>query len=105
RCQPELALTSRATALGLDTPDLLSATERQTIVSRLRPTFTSLHYGDPGFGQLAGRTATEIRTGADDGAEMGAFRFLKSPQRESNLRGALGEYLRFGFEAGIFYVT
>jgi len=30
---------------------------------------------------------------------------LKQPQRESNLRIALDEYLRFGLEAGIFFVT
>jgi hypothetical protein len=72
---------------------------------RVRPQFTSLRYGDPGYGQLALRTATEIRTGADDEAEMGAFHELYQPQRETNLRVRLAEYLRFGLEAGIFYVT
>ena len=33
---------------------------------------------------------------------MGAFEFLKQPQREANLRDALDEYLRFGLEAGPF---
>jgi hypothetical protein len=51
------------------------------------------------------RTATEIREGADDEAEMGAFHELFEPQRETNLRVRLDEYLRFGLEAGIFYVT
>lgn len=72
---------------------------------RVRPQFTSLRYGDPGYGQLAQRTAVEIRTGADDEAEMGAFHKLYQPQRETNLRVRLEEYLRFGLEAGIFYVT
>ena len=36
---------------------------------------------------------------------MGAFHDLYQPQRETNLRVALDEYLRFGLEAGIFYVT
>jgi hypothetical protein len=36
---------------------------------------------------------------------MGVFNQLKQPQREANLRTALEEYLRFGLEAGIFYVT
>lgn len=72
---------------------------------RVRPQFTSLRYGDPGYGQLALRTAAEIRTGADDEAEMGAFHELFQPQRETNLRVRLAEYLRFGLEAGIFYVT
>ena len=72
---------------------------------RVRPQFTSLRYGDPGYGQLALRTAEEIREGADDEAEMGAFHELFEPQRETNLRIRLDEYLRFGLEAGVFYVT
>lgn len=71
----------------------------------MRPQFTSLRYGDPGYAQLSRRTAQAIRTGADDDAEMGAFHDLYQPQRESNLRTRLDEYLRFGLEAGIFYAT
>jgi hypothetical protein len=36
---------------------------------------------------------------------MGAFEFLKQPQREANLRDALAEYLRVGLEATLVYVT
>jgi hypothetical protein len=72
---------------------------------RVRPQFTSLRYSDPGYGQLALRTAPEIRKGADDEAEMGAFHELYEPQRETNLRIRLDEYLRFGLEAGVFYGT
>jgi hypothetical protein len=36
---------------------------------------------------------------------MGVFGILEQPQREANLKAALEEYLRFGLEAGIFYVT
>ena len=79
--------------------------ENEDDALRVRPQFTSLRYGDPGYGQLALRTAAEIRAGADDEAEMGAFHELFEPQRETNLRVRLDEYLRFGLEAGIFYVT
>ena len=72
---------------------------------RVRPQFTSLRYGDPGYGQLSVRCAAEIRTGADDESEMGAFHDLYQPQRETNLRVRLDEYLRFGLEAGIFYAS
>jgi hypothetical protein len=51
------------------------------------------------------RAREEIRAGADDGAEMGAFHLLFEPQREKNLRLRLDEYLRFGLEAGIFYAS
>jgi hypothetical protein len=64
-----------------------------------------VRYGDPGYGQLASRVATEIREGADDEAEMGAFHELFESQRETNLQIRLDEYLRFGLEAGVFHVT
>jgi hypothetical protein len=73
--------------------------------ARVRPQFTSLLYGDPAYGQLSRSCAVEIREGADDEAEMGAFHDLYGPQRESNLRVRLGEYLRFGLDAGVFYAS
>jgi hypothetical protein len=36
---------------------------------------------------------------------MGAFEFLKQPQRAANLQDALAEYLRFGLQASVIYVT
>lgn len=72
---------------------------------RLWPVCTSLRYGDPGYCQLSQRTASEVRQGADDEAEMGAFHDLFQPQRETNLLVRLKEYLRFGLEAGIFYAS
>lgn len=94
RCQPDLALTG-----------ITDHTAQSAIRARLTPQFTSTQYGAPGFAQLTFNCATEIRTGSDDGSEMGAFSLLKQPQREANLRASLQEYLRFGLEAGIFYVT
>ena len=71
----------------------------------VRPRFTSLRFGDPGYGQLSPFCALEIRQGADDEAEMGAFHDLYQSQREANLRVRLEEYLRFGLEAGVFYAS
>jgi hypothetical protein len=42
---------------------------------------------------------------AADGGEMGVMHALFQPQRETNLRIRLDEYLRFGLHAGLFYVT
>ncbi len=93
-CQPDLALS------GVTDPAV-----EATIRGRLTPSFTSMSYGDPAYGQLSASCAIEIRSGADNGAEMGAFYFLKQPQRDTNLRVALLEYLRFGLQAGIFDAT
>jgi hypothetical protein len=94
RCQPDLALE------GVTDP-----AEEASIRTRLTPLFTSDDYGNPAYLQLSLNGAGEIRTGAEDGSEMGVFNHLKQPQRAANLRAALDEYLPFGLEAGIIYVT
>jgi hypothetical protein len=94
RCQPDLALAG-----------VLDPAEGALIRSRVAPMLSASEYGRPDFCQLARACAEEIRTGAEDGSEMGAFSSLRQPQREANLRASLAEYLRFGLEAGIFYVT
>ena len=70
-----------------------------------RPQHTSLRYGDPGYGQLRRSTHDAVRAGADDESEMGVTHELHQPQRETNLRLRLDEYLRYGLEAGFFYAT
>jgi hypothetical protein len=75
------------------------------VIARLTPVFTSKRLGDPGYAQLSDVVAAELLTGADNGAEMGVFNRIQQPQRETNLRAALDEYMRFGLEAGIFYVN
>jgi hypothetical protein len=102
RCQPNLALAKQE---QLEALVPLPADEYETIKLRLRPAFTSQRYGQPAFGQLASSCADEIKAGAEDGSEMGAFSLLQQPQRQANLQVTLGEYLRFGLEAGIIFVT
>jgi hypothetical protein len=75
------------------------------VVEWLVPSFEADQYGRPGFAQLRLTCPPQIRTGAADGSEMGAFCTLKQPQRESNLRMRLDEYLPVGLEAGVIYVT
>ncbi|MEU6089949.1 hypothetical protein ABZ865_24700 [Streptomyces sp. NPDC047085] len=82
-------------------PDLVGPEQ----AGRVRPLFTSERYGTPWYGQLADRCAEEIRRGADDGAELGAFHDLYRPQREDGLRARLAEYTPAGADAGIFFVT
>jgi hypothetical protein len=65
----------------------------------------SAAYGQPEYCQLRLNAPAEIRTGAQDGSEMGVYCQLKQPQRESNLRIRLDEYLPFGLSAGLIYVT
>ncbi|MFG2727964.1 hypothetical protein [Streptomyces canus] len=69
------------------------------------PLFTSVRYGTPWYAQLADRCPEELRRGADDGAEPGAFHDLYRPQREDGLRARLAECTPAGTDAGIFFVT
>jgi hypothetical protein len=73
--------------------------------SQPSPLFTSVRYGTPWYAQLADRCPEELRRGADDGAELGAFHDLYRPQREDGLRARLAEYTPAGTDAGIFFVT
>jgi hypothetical protein len=93
RCQPDLALEG------------VPAAQQAAITARLVPSFNSPQYGAPAYAQLSHACAAEIRTGAEDGSEMGVFSFLKQPQRDANLRTSLDEYLCFGLEAGLIFVT
>jgi hypothetical protein len=94
RCQPDLGLE------GITDP-----AAKQIIKNRLRPSYTSVHYGEPGYAQLGLECACEIKMGAENRAEMGAFNLLLQPQREANLRIRLDEYLPFGLEPGLIYLT
>ncbi|WP_432045686.1 hypothetical protein [Streptomyces asiaticus] len=82
-------------------PDLVGAEEAW----RVRPLFSGERYGTPVYGQLAAGCAEEIRRGAEDGAEMGAFHDLYQPQREDSLRARLAEYTPAGTDAGVIAVT
>jgi hypothetical protein len=67
------------------------------------PRFTSLRYGFPAYAQLSLSAGARLLSGADDEGQPAAFHSLYQPQRETNLRVRLDEYLRVGLEAGIFY--
>ncbi|WP_433727413.1 hypothetical protein ACQP2Y_12335 [Actinoplanes sp. CA-051413] len=72
---------------------------------RVLPRYTSTRYGTPGYAQLDLACAPEIRRGAEDGSELGAFHDLFQPQREDNLRLRLAEYTPAGSDAGLIFVT
>jgi hypothetical protein len=108
RCQPEWAVQRARDAAQQRDPsvgsDVLAQLEAR-IRSSLRPVFTTSRFGQPAYLQLHASCPVEIRTGAENGSEMGLFQSLGQAQRKANLRARMEEYLRFGLESGIFYVT
>lgn len=96
QCQPDMAEQTVS-------PGDTQAIEREQL--RVRPQFNSTRYGTPTYCQLALTCAAEIRRGADDESEMGAFHDLYQPQREANLRARLDEFIPAGMDAGIIFAS
>jgi hypothetical protein len=112
-CQPDLVsraieekLRAEAAAKTLPAPtqaelDAAKALERL----RVCPNFNNERYGGPLYCQLADSCADEIKLGADDESEMGAFHDLFQPQREANLLARLQEFTPAGMDIGIIHAT
>lgn len=108
-CQPDLVRRAAAEKMRADAQkdhlpppadaDIAAALQEEAV--RVRPQFNSLRYGTPTYCQLACDCAEEIKRGADDESEMGAFHDLFQPQRLANLRARVDEYTPAGMEAGI----
>ncbi len=102
RCQPDGAVGLAIRQLSDPAQiDAASAGERL----RLRPQFTSEHYGAPAYAQLGAGCAEEIARGADDGSEMGVYHDLFQPQRTANLRARLAQSTPAGMHVGLFFAN
>jgi hypothetical protein len=102
-CQPDLAVEERRLEL-LKENRTLEVEERADIEMRVTPRFNSTLYATPRYCQLSEDCAEEIRRGADDESEMGAFHDLFQPQREASLRARLDEFTPAGMDAGLIFV-
>ncbi len=107
-CQPDLVekpIREQRRRNEIDEAQMLRRLEDERL--RVRPQFTGAppRYGTPEYCQLADVCAEEIKRGADDESEMGAFHDLYQPQREANLRSRLEEYTPAGMDAGIFFAS
>ncbi|MBZ0170206.1 hypothetical protein MELA_00274 [Candidatus Methylomirabilis lanthanidiphila] len=105
-CQPDLVETAVAEQVRqgqLPAGEKDSTQERERL--RVRPRLNSTRYGMPAYCQLAHSCAGEIKRGADDESEMGAFHDLFQPQREANLCVRLDEYVPAGADVGIILVS
>lgn len=94
RCQPDGVL------FGVQ-----DGVARRLLRAQLVPVFTSTACGQPGYAQLSFSCSDQLRRGASDEGEMGSFFELHQPQREANLTAGLEEFLRLGYEAGVFFLN
>jgi hypothetical protein len=102
RCQPD-GVEQTVKARMPPPNDLASALAGERL--RVRPQFTTVRYGNPGYAQLGENCADEITQGADDESEMGVFHDLFQPQREANLRVRLEECTPADMDVGIIFAT
>ncbi|OUL29650.1 hypothetical protein BV378_05605 [Nostoc sp. RF31YmG] len=102
-CQPDLVeqIVRQTTQLQPEQID----TEQLVARSSVQPQFNSTRYGTPTYCQLTSTCAEEIKRGADDESEMGAFHNLYQSQKEANLRIRLEEYTPANTEIGIIYAS
>ena len=114
RCQPDTAAAAAAEEVTRR-PDWATLTEtQQKSISdqaqaqerlRVQPVFESTRYGTPTYARLDSACAEEIRRGASDESEMGAFHDLFQPQRAANLQARLEEYAPAGMDIGIIFAS
>lgn len=109
KCQPDQEIAAELARAAAHKGGALSQAEMDAITARvtswLLPSFTERLYGQPAYLQLAWGCPRQIRHGAEDGSEMGAYCHLKQPQRLKNLHIRLQEYLPFSREPAIIFVT
>ena len=105
-CQPDLveqAANQEAKKQSLSAEDAESLRHMEQL--RVEPQFLSRSFGTPDYYRLTDLSAIEISAGADDQSEMGVFHDLFQPQRASNLRKRLSEYIPAGIDIGVIFVT
>jgi hypothetical protein len=96
RCQPDLA---KATP-----PPCGTAADPEAVAVRVAPRFRSRRYGDPEYALLDADAAPELRRGASDQSEMGAFHDAYFAQRRDQLRAWVDAFTPAGVEAQIIYL-
>jgi hypothetical protein len=69
---------------------------RSHVLDGSGPLFASRRFGAPTYARLADGAPAELRTGAEDGSEIGAYSSLRDPIRLEGLRAKVDEFLPFG---------
>jgi hypothetical protein len=97
RCQPEMALSAQAEALGRG----LTSPEEDAVRLSVRPIFVDIEPGEPAYAQLAIDAPPAIALGGEGETEMGAWAFLGGSTRLANINDLIGNYMPFGLEGGV----
>lgn len=97
RCQPDLAVAAAAEAKGAP----LTPAEAHAAGVAVTPLFLDTALDEPTVALLHPLCAREIRSGGENGSEMGVFSVNGEEIRRANLVSLFSDYLPFGLEAGL----
>lgn len=102
-CQPDLFLRDFA----LQHPDLAPNDTNWQLqaAAQVQPEFMSRYFGSPDYMRLTDAAPVQIRGGASDESEMGAFHDLYLAQRMNLLRARLIEFVPAGTDPAIHFGT
>jgi hypothetical protein len=67
--------------------------------------FVSRRFGQPGYAQLSETAPAALLTGAENGAEMGAFNQLLNALKQDGLKTKIEEYMPFGLIPAFINIT
>jgi len=69
---------------------------RSTELVDTAPLFHSRSFGDPEYAQISAAGPPVLRSGAENGSEIGAFSGLLGPIKADGLRAKVDEFMPFG---------
>jgi hypothetical protein len=101
KCVPENGTVAGQTCVA--TPAVPSPPHGENVTNRIKPTFVSTHYGDPGYCQLGGDCPAAIARGAEDESQPGVFHDLYEPQRAASLAARLREFTPADLQSAVIY--
>ncbi len=104
-CQPDTALARAQAQIADRAPAERDHGRLQALIAaRLVPRFDSVQFGQPAYARLAG-DAPELRHGAHDEGELGAYHDLWQPLRIADLRSQLPQFVPAGVDIDIRFAT
>jgi hypothetical protein len=105
-CQPDTAIARVAAEITPGTPAARDRGRLETMTAaRLVPRFDSIQFGQPAYARLADDTAPELKHGAHDEGELGAYHDLWQPLRVADLQTQLRQFAPPGIDIDIRFAT
>jgi hypothetical protein len=105
-CQPDAAIARVAAEITRGRPAERDRERLKALTTaRLVPRFDSVQFGQPAYARLAEDSAPELKGGAQDEGELGAYHDLWQPLRVADLQTQLRQFAPPGVDIDIRFAT